>query len=159
MVLAILASLFWIIGVTWAPSWIKKQVEEYSQQLGYSVQIQSISVKPFQLTARVEGLRLQQIQGKQLFALDAGLIRLHWSKLMTGELGIRDLQLTNPSILLERAQGDGSKWNCLSVFGSLEVIATAVAAIAVHHVGFFFFLPSSVFNYEASPNIVILRVS
>ncbi|MEN9944465.1 MAG: hypothetical protein RLY18_423 [Pseudomonadota bacterium] len=120
VVLAILASLFWIIGVTWAPSWIKKQVEEYSQQLGYSVQIQSISVKPFQLTAQVEGLRLQQIQGKQLFGLDAGLIRLHWVKLMTGELGIRDLQLTNPSILLERAQGDGSKWNWIQLIETIN---------------------------------------
>jgi hypothetical protein len=34
VVLAILASLFWLIGVTWAPTWIKKQIEGYSQQLG-----------------------------------------------------------------------------------------------------------------------------
>ncbi len=115
VVLAILASLFWVIGVTWAPTWIKKQIEGYSQQLGYSVQIQSISVKPFQLTAQVEGLRLQPIQGKQLLSLDAGLIRLHWSKLMTGELGIRDLQLTNPSILLERSAGAESKWNWMQL--------------------------------------------
>jgi hypothetical protein len=120
VVLAILASSFWVIGSTWAPTWIKKQIEGYSQQLGYSVQIQSISVKPFQLIARVEGLRLQQIQGKQLFALDAGLIRLHWSKLITGELGIRDLQLINPSILLERAQGDGAKWNWMQLIETIN---------------------------------------
>lgn len=120
MVLAILASSFWIIGSTWAPTWIKKQIEEYTQQLGYSVQIQSISVKPFQLTAQVEGLRLQQIQGKQLFGLDAGLIRLHWGKLMTGELGIRDLQLTNPSILLERPDGDRAKWNWMQLIEAIN---------------------------------------
>lgn len=120
LALVILASSFWMIGTSWAPTWIKKQIEGYSQQLGYSVQIQSISVKPFQLTARVEGLRLQQIQGKQLFALDAGLIRLHWSKLITGELGIRDLQLINPSILLERAQGDGAKWNWMQLIETID---------------------------------------
>ncbi|MEY4400121.1 MAG: hypothetical protein RLZZ539_1450, partial [Pseudomonadota bacterium] len=108
VVLAILASLFWLIGVTWAPTWIKKQIEGYSQQLGYSIQIQSIDVKPFQLVVQVQGLRLDQIQGKQLFGLDTGLIRLRWSKLITGELGVQDLQLTNPSILLERAAGAGS---------------------------------------------------
>ena len=120
VVLAILASLFWLIGVTWAPTWIKKQIEGYSQQLGYSIQIQSIDVKPFQLVVQVQGLRLDQIQGKQLFGLDAGLIRLRWSKLITGELGVQDLQLTNPSILLERAAGAGSKWNWMQLIETIN---------------------------------------
>ena len=120
VVLAILASLFWLIGVTWAPTWIKKQIEGYSQQLGYSIQIQSIDVKPFQLVVQVQGLRLDQIQGKQLFGLDTGLIRLRWSKLITGELGVQDLQLTNPSILLERAAGAGSKWNWMQLIETIN---------------------------------------
>lgn len=120
MILVILASLFWIIGTTWLPTWVKKQIEVYSQQLGYSVQIQSITVKPFQLSARVEGVRLQQIQGKQLFGLDAGLIRLHWSKLIVGELGVRDLELTNPFIVLERAQSDDSKWNWMQLIETIN---------------------------------------
>lgn len=120
VVLAILASLFWLIGVTWAPTWIKKQIEGYSQQLGYSIQIQSIDVKPFQLAVQVQGLRLDQIQGKQLFGLDTGLIRLRWSKLITGELGVQDLQLTNPSILLERAAGAGSKWNLMQLIETIN---------------------------------------
>ena len=120
VVLAILASLFWLIGVTWAPTWIKKQIEGYSQQLGYSIQIQSIDVKPFQLVVQVQGLRLDQIQGKQLFGLDTGLIRLRWSKLITGELGVQDLQLTNPSILLERAAGAGSKWNLMQLIETIN---------------------------------------
>ena len=120
VVLAILASLFWLIGVTWAPTWIKKQIEGYSQQLGYSIQIQSIDVKPFQLAVQVQGLRLDQIQGKQLFGLDTGLIRLRWSKLITGELGVQDLQLTNPSILLERAAGAGSKWNWMQLIETIN---------------------------------------
>jgi uncharacterized protein involved in outer membrane biogenesis len=120
VVLAILASLFWLIGVTWAPTWIKKQIEGYSQQLGYSIQIQSIDVKPFQLAVQVQGLRLDQIQGKQLFGLDTGLIRLRWSKLITGELGVQDLQLTNPSILLERAAGAGSTWNWMQLIETIN---------------------------------------
>ncbi len=48
---------------------------------------------------------------------------------------------------------------CITVFGSLEVVATAVATIAVHHLAFFFFLPSSVFNYEASLGIVLLHAT
>lgn len=120
VVLAILASLFWLIGVTWAPTWIKKQIEGYSQQLGYSIQIESIDVKPFQLAVQVHGLRLQKIQGKQLFRLDTGLIRLHWSKLITGELGVRNLQLMNPSILVERAEGAGSKWNWMQLIETIN---------------------------------------
>ena len=120
VVLAILASLFWLIGVTWAPTWIKKQIEGYSQQLGYSIQIQSIDVKPFQLVVQVQGLRLDQIQGKQLFGLDTGLIRLRWSKLITGELGVQDLQLTNPSILLERAAGAVSTWNWMQLIETIN---------------------------------------
>ena len=120
VVLAIVAGIFWLIGVTWAPTWIKKQIEGYSQQLGYSVQIQSISVKPFQLAVQVQGLRLDQIQGKQLFGLDTGLIRLHWSKLITGELGFQDFQLTNPSILLERTAGAGSEWNWIQLMETIN---------------------------------------
>lgn len=48
---------------------------------------------------------------------------------------------------------------CLTVFGSLPVVLTAVATIAVHHLAFFFFLPSSVFNYQASLGIVLLHAT
>lgn len=117
--LAVLAVLFWLLGTLWAPSWIKKQVERYSQQLGYEIQVQAIHVQPFVLTARVEGLALRRIQGQELFHLDAGLIRLHWSKLITGELGIRDLRLSNPFLSVERAAIEGSKWNWLQL---MEII-------------------------------------
>jgi methyl-accepting chemotaxis protein len=36
-------------------------------------------------------------------------------------------------------------------------VVTAVLTIAIHHVAFFFFLPKSVFNYEASFGIVLLH--
>ncbi|NCV95013.1 MAG: hypothetical protein EBW34_08020, partial [Burkholderiaceae bacterium] len=70
--------------------------------------------------AGAQGLILDQIQGKQLFGLDTGLIRLRWSKLITGELGVQDLQLTNPSILLERAAGAGSKWNWMQLIETIN---------------------------------------
>ena len=84
--LAILSGLFWFVGVMWAPPWIKNQLVQYSQKLGYEIQIQSVAVKPFTLTAELEGLRLKKIPGEELFALDKGLIRLYWSKLLLGEL-------------------------------------------------------------------------
>lgn len=45
------------------------------------------------------------------------------------------------------------------VFALQTPVLTAVVTIAVHHVAFFFFLPASVFNYEASFGIVILHAA
>jgi hypothetical protein len=45
----------------------------------------------------------------------------------------------------------------LASFGLVSAVIVAAATIAVHHVGFFFFLPASVFNYEASLGIVLLH--
>ncbi len=45
----------------------------------------------------------------------------------------------------------------LCAYGSIGVVLTATVTIAVHHLGFFFFLPASVFNYEASLGIVLLH--
>lgn len=45
----------------------------------------------------------------------------------------------------------------LSAYGSIPVVLAATTAIAVHHVGFFFLLPTSVFNYQSSLGIVILH--
>jgi methyl-accepting chemotaxis protein len=45
----------------------------------------------------------------------------------------------------------------MAVFGRISVIIAAAATIAVHHVSFFFFLPTSLFNYQASLWVVILH--
>ena len=45
----------------------------------------------------------------------------------------------------------------LIVMASPLVIITAAATIAVHHIAFFLWLPSSVFNYEASFGIVLVH--
>lgn len=45
----------------------------------------------------------------------------------------------------------------LSVMGSMSAVITAVLTIAVHHLGFWYFLPESVFNYNASLGIVLLH--
>lgn len=45
----------------------------------------------------------------------------------------------------------------LGVFGLWSPIFTAVVTVAVHHIGFFFLLPASVFNYQASFGIVLLH--
>ncbi len=47
----------------------------------------------------------------------------------------------------------------LCAFGDLVVVATAAATIAVHHLGFFFFLPASVFNYQATLGIVLVHAA
>ncbi len=43
------------------------------------------------------------------------------------------------------------------VFANPYVILAAAATIAVHHIGFFFLLPSSVFNYQASFTILLVH--
>jgi len=45
----------------------------------------------------------------------------------------------------------------LIIFANPWVIVAAAATIAVHHVGFWLFLPKSVFNYEASFGIVLIH--
>lgn len=47
----------------------------------------------------------------------------------------------------------------LCAFGDFLVVATAAATIAVHHLGFFFFLPASVFNYQATLGIVLVHAA
>jgi methyl-accepting chemotaxis protein len=45
----------------------------------------------------------------------------------------------------------------LAVFGRYQVVLAGAATIAVHHVAFFFFLPASLFNYQASLWIVAVH--
>ena len=47
----------------------------------------------------------------------------------------------------------------LAVFGSLGAVIAAAATIAVHHVSFFFFLPASLFNYQAGFGIVVVHAA
>ena len=47
----------------------------------------------------------------------------------------------------------------LSVMGSMTAIVTAVLTIAIHHLGFWYLLPTSVFNYQASLGIVLLHAA
>lgn len=45
----------------------------------------------------------------------------------------------------------------LAVFGRVPVVLAGAVTIAVHHVAFFFFLPASLFNYNATLWIVVLH--
>ncbi len=117
----IFASLFWLIGVLWAPQWIKNQLDQYSQKLGYEIQIKSVAVKPFLLTAQIEGVSLKQMRGKELFALDQGRIRLGWGRLIVGEIGIEEIRLLGPSILVERAASAKSQWNWLELIETIQL--------------------------------------
>lgn len=45
------------------------------------------------------------------------------------------------------------------VFGNPWALLTAAATAAVHHLAFYFILPSSVFNYQAGISIVLLHAA
>ncbi|HEY1629198.1 MAG TPA: methyl-accepting chemotaxis protein [Tepidisphaeraceae bacterium] len=47
----------------------------------------------------------------------------------------------------------------LIVFGDWLVLVAAAAAVAIHHTTFYFWLPASVFNYQASLGIVALHAA
>lgn len=47
----------------------------------------------------------------------------------------------------------------LTLFGLKTPILAATVAVVIHHVGFFFFLPASIFNYDASFYIVLLHAA
>ena len=46
----------------------------------------------------------------------------------------------------------------LSIFGNPLVIIVAAAALAIHHVGLYWVLPSSAFNYEVSPLVLSVHI-
>ena len=114
------ATLFWVVVVAWAPSWIKGSLEQYSQKVGYQVELQDIAVKPFALKVELYGLKLKQIKGKELFSLERGMLSLQWGKLVLGEIGIQDIQLDGPSILFERDAKANAKWNWLEFIESIS---------------------------------------
>jgi hypothetical protein len=116
----VVAMLFWVVGVVWAPSWIKGSLEKYSQKVGYQVELQDIAVKPFALKVELYGLKLKQIKGKELFSLERGMLSLQWGKLVLGEIGIQDIQLEGPSILFERDAKANAKWNWLEFIESIS---------------------------------------
>ncbi len=47
----------------------------------------------------------------------------------------------------------------VSLFASWKSVVTALTVVALHHIGFFFLLPTSLFNYEASFGIVLLHAA
>ncbi|CAN1524828.1 Protein of unknown function DUF748 [Burkholderiaceae bacterium] len=105
------AAIFWIVGIAWAPSWIKKSLEEYSQRAGYQIELRDIHVKPFALKVEIQGLKLKEIKGKELFSLERGMLSLNWGKLVLGQIGIQKIELDGPSVLLERDAKANAKWN------------------------------------------------
>ena len=114
------ATLFWVVGVAWVPSWIKGSLEQYSQKVGYQIELRDIAVKPFALKVELYGLKLKQIKGKELFSLERGMLSLQWGKLVLGEIGIQDIQLDGPSILFERDAKANAKWNWLEFIESIS---------------------------------------
>lgn len=115
------ATIFWIVGITWAPSWIKKSLEEYSQRAGYQIELRDIHVKPFALKIEIQGLKLKEIKGKELFSLERGMLSLNWGKLVLGQIGIHEIELDGPSVLLERDVKANAKWNW---FEFIEKVST-----------------------------------
>lgn len=109
--LLVAATIFWIVGITLAPSWIKKSLEEYSQKVGYQIALQGIQVKPFALRVELQGLKLREIKGKELFSLERGMVSLNWGRLVLGQIGIQAIELDGPAILLERDAKENAQWN------------------------------------------------
>jgi hypothetical protein len=66
--------------------------------VGYHLELQGIVVKPFALKVELRGLKLKQIQGKELFSLDRGMLSVQWSKLIVGEISIDAIELDGPSV-------------------------------------------------------------
>ncbi|NBS10308.1 MAG: hypothetical protein EBS63_02785, partial [Burkholderiaceae bacterium] len=80
----VVATLFWVVGVVWAPSWIKGSLEQYSQKVGYQVELQDIKSKAPKVfvenfTIREARLKLNDEQTK--FADDLGPFSLDLKKL------------------------------------------------------------------------------
>ena len=125
LVCATLVALFWLVGTVWGPSWIKKSIEEYSQRVGYRIELQSVSVAPLALRVELTGLKLSQIGGNDLFTLERGVIALRWSKISVGEIGIQAVDLQSPRVLIEKSAQNKSPptWNWVDFIQRIQTLS------------------------------------
>jgi Domain of Unknown Function (DUF748) len=121
----VLATLFWVGTHLFAPSFIKKSVAQFGDQIGYDIGYQDLNLSPLRLRIEIDGLYLAKDGGKKLLEFQKLVVSLKWASLAIGELGLDEVILDKPKLLLEKRAAKGKPtetalWNWQEFIHAVE---------------------------------------
>ena len=124
-VFLLLAAIFWLSAHLLVPGLLKKSVEQYGNQIGYDIAYQDLSISPLRLRAEIDGLHLSKNGGNKLLEFKKLVVSLRWTKLVIGELGLDEILIDEPKLLLEKRALNGKStqtalWNWQELIHAVE---------------------------------------
>ena len=121
----VLVALFWVGTHLFAPSFIKKSVAQFGDQIGYDIGYQDLSLSPLRLRIEIDGLYLAKQGNKKLLEFQKLVVSLRWASLVIGELSLDEVILDKPKLLLEKRVATGkptetTPWNWQEFIRAVE---------------------------------------
>jgi hypothetical protein len=110
-----LIAAFWLLGMTWGIHYLKQSIENYSAKIGYRIEYRDLRIAPLQLRLELDEVKLSSREANAipLFTLRHGMLQLDLPALLSGRIGIREIQLSDPQFYVERQiqSGKPGLWN------------------------------------------------
>jgi hypothetical protein len=123
--LLVLATLFWAGSHLLLPGFVKKSVAQYGDQIGYDIDYQDLSISPLRLRIEIDGMHLAKDGGKKLLEFKKLAVSFKWTSLVLGELGLDEIVLDKPKLLIEKGMNNGKStqaalWNWQEFIRAVE---------------------------------------
>ncbi len=110
--------------MTWGVHYLKQSIENYSAKIGYRIEYRDLRIAPLKLRLELDELTLssRDVNAIPLFTLRRGVLQLDLPAILTGRIGIREIQLRDPQIHVERRlqSGKSSPWNWQSFVAAVS---------------------------------------
>ena len=124
-VFVLLAATFWVSAHLFVPGLVQKTVAQYGNQIGYDIAYQDLSLSPLRLRIEIDGLHLAKNGGNKLLEFKKLVVSLKWTKLALGELGLDEIVLDEPKLLVEKRAPKGKStqnalWNWQELMQAIE---------------------------------------
>ena len=121
----LLAATFWVCAHLFVPGLVQKTVAQYGNQIGYDIAYQDLSLSPLRLRIEIDGLHLAKNGGNKLLEFKKLVVSLKWTKLALGELGLDEIVLDEPKLLVEKRAPKGKStqnalWNWQELMQAIE---------------------------------------
>jgi hypothetical protein len=118
----VLATLFWAGAHLLVPGFVKKSVAQYGNQIGYDIDYQDLSISPLRLRIEIDGMHLAKDGGKKLLEFKKLTASFKWTSLALGELGLEEIVLDKPKLLIEKGmtKGQATLWNWQEFIHAVE---------------------------------------
>jgi hypothetical protein len=114
----------WLLIMTWGVHYLKQSIENYSAKIGYRIEYRDLRIAPLKLRLELDELTLssRDVNAIPLFTLRRGVLQLDLPAILTGRIGIREIQLRDPQIHVERRlqSGKSSPWNWQSFVAAVS---------------------------------------